>query len=78
MADKTMPGWFVVVKKEARGRRINPADEDHPLGQEASKEDMQVFGNTGSQRAGREEGVGSDEECEARGNQRRRRSADER
>jgi hypothetical protein len=72
--DKTMPGWSVVVKKEARGRRINPEDEDHSLGQETCTADMQVATCADLQRTGREESAGSEEACEPQGGRRRRRT----
>ena len=43
--DKAMSGWSVVVKKEARGRRIDSTQEEHALGQEASRADLQVLSN---------------------------------
>jgi hypothetical protein len=75
--DKSMPGWSVVVKKEARGRRINAEDDDHCLGQEAYMEDLQVLQNTELEEGGRGEGIGSNEAGEPRGNRRRRRPADD-
>lgn len=41
--DKAMPGWCVVVKKEARGRRINSTEVEHILGQEESSGDREAF-----------------------------------
>ena len=38
-----MPGWCVVLKNEARGRRINCTEVDHVLGQEESMGDKQAF-----------------------------------
>ena len=38
-----MPGWCVVMKKEARGRRINSTEVEHVLGQEESMGDRQAF-----------------------------------
>lgn len=39
VAEKTMPGWCVVLKKDARSRRVTPSDADHALGQEESSGD---------------------------------------
>ena len=50
--DKAMTGWSVVVKKEARGRRIDSTEEEHGLGQEASRDDLQVLSNMPSQERG--------------------------
>ena len=47
--DKAMPGWSVVLKKEARGRRIGSTEEEHGLGQEASIDDLLVLLNSPSQ-----------------------------
>ena len=47
-----MKGWFVVLKKEARGRRIDSKEEEHGLGQEASRNDLQVLSNMPSQERG--------------------------
>lgn len=41
--DKSMPGWCVVVKKEARGRRIHSTELEHILGQEESSGDRHAF-----------------------------------
>jgi hypothetical protein len=41
--DKSMPGWCVVVKKEARGRRIHSTEVEHILGQEESSGDRHAF-----------------------------------
>lgn len=43
MADKGNPGWSVVLKKEARGRRISSIGEEYCLGQEESSGDRDVF-----------------------------------
>lgn len=43
MPDKANPGWSVVVKKEARGRRIGCSEDEHCLGQEESSGDREVF-----------------------------------
>ena len=45
--DKAMPGWSVVLKKDARGRRISPTGLEHCLGQEESSGDRCVFGSVG-------------------------------
>lgn len=50
VGDKAMPGWSVVLKKESRSRRMNCTEEEHALGQEGSREDLQVFADSGSQR----------------------------
>lgn len=44
-ADKTDPGWSVVLQKEARGRRISSMGVEHFLGQEESSADRDVFTN---------------------------------
>ena len=41
--DKAMPGWVVVMKKEARGRRIISTEMDHILGQEESQGDREAL-----------------------------------
>lgn len=41
--DKTMPGWSVVLLKEARGRRITSNGAEQSLGQEESTGDRDVF-----------------------------------
>ena len=41
--DKGNPGWSVVLKKEARGRRITSTGEEYCLGQEESSGDWDVF-----------------------------------
>lgn len=38
-----MPGWSVVLKKEARGRRITSTETEHCLGQEESSGDMDLL-----------------------------------
>ena len=38
-----MPGWSVVLKKEARGKRITPTETEHCLGVEESSGDMDLF-----------------------------------
>ena len=43
MDDKSQPGWCVVLKKEARGRRINATEDEHVLGQEESSGDRTAF-----------------------------------
>ena len=73
--DKTLPGWCVVVKKEARGRRITSMDDDCGLGQEASADDLLVLTDMEVQRREREEAIGSEEEGEQHINRRRRRTA---
>ena len=59
--DKAMPGWSVVLKKEARGRRIGSTEEEHGLGQEASRDDLLVLSNSQSQGRGAVDGVVRDE-----------------
>lgn len=66
-----MPGWVVVLKKEARGRRIDSAEEDHGLGQEESRDDLQVLNNIASQGGGAADSVVRSEE-ESRPHTRRR------
>lgn len=41
--DKTMPGWSVVLKKEARGKRIASTGFEHGLGQEESSGDRAIL-----------------------------------
>ena len=41
--DKAMPGWSVVLLKEARGRRITSHGVEQSLGQEESRGDHDVF-----------------------------------
>lgn len=41
--DKAMPGWSVVLLKEARGRRITSNGAEQSLGQEESSGDRDVF-----------------------------------
>lgn len=48
--DKSMPGWCVVLKKEARGRRMTHTDMDHNLGQEESSGDRQPLTEMGMER----------------------------
>lgn len=43
MDDKALPGWSVVLKKEARGRRITSTEMEHCLGQEESSGDLDAF-----------------------------------
>lgn len=50
--DKAMPGWSVVLKKESRCRRINSTEEEHGLGQEGSRDDLEVITNMVSQGLG--------------------------
>lgn len=45
-----MAGWSVVLKKEARGKRINSTEEDHSLGQEGSTDDIRTLTHLESQR----------------------------
>lgn len=52
-----------MLKKEARGRQINSADEDLGLGQEGSRDDLQVLNNMASQGGGpADRVVGSEDE----------------
>lgn len=56
VADKAMPGWSVVLKKEARGRRITSTGMEHCLGQEESNGDTDVFSRPeGERREGGDE-----------------------
>ena len=50
VADKSNPGWSVVLQKEARGRRINPTDEDLCIGQEESAADREVVTTLAAER----------------------------
>jgi hypothetical protein len=43
VADKAHHGWSVVLKKEARGRRVSSTGLEHCLGQEESRGDRDVF-----------------------------------
>jgi hypothetical protein len=43
VADKGNPGWSVVLKKEARERRMSSMGEELSLGQEESSGDRDVF-----------------------------------
>lgn len=47
--DKSMPGWCVILKKEARGRRMTPADMELNLGQEESSGDQHALTEMGTQ-----------------------------
>lgn len=41
--DNAMPGWSVVLKKEARGMRITSTGMEHCLGAEESSGDMDIY-----------------------------------
>lgn len=73
MADKANPGWSVVLQKEARGRRINPTDEDLCIGQEESVADRNVLTTMAGERQqhGSENDNISAEEVFSRGLRRR-------
>ena len=43
MDDPGAPGWSIVLKKEARGKRIHSTEMDHILGQEESHGDRQAL-----------------------------------
>lgn len=43
MPDRANPGWSVVLKKEARAKRIASTGVEHCLGQEESSADRDVF-----------------------------------
>ena len=45
VVDKDMPGWSVVLAKEARGRRVCLHGSDHALGQEPSNGDLEAYSN---------------------------------
>lgn len=45
--DKAMPIWSIVLKKEARGRRICLDETDNALGQEESSGDMDTYSDMG-------------------------------
>lgn len=49
--DKAMPGWSVVLKKETRSRRMTCMEEELGLGQEGSRDDLQVLANMELQRS---------------------------
>lgn len=68
--DEAMPGWSVVLKKEARGQRISPTGLEHSLGQEESSGDRLLFAGVGG--GSREAGNG-DEAIEGTTEGRRRR-----
>lgn len=72
--DKTMPGWSVVVKKESRGRRIKPNEDDYGLGLEPSTDDLQVLTDMDSTTGGG--GRGIEIAGERQGSRRRQRSSD--
>ena len=55
--DEAMPGWSVVLKKEARGQRISPTGLEHSLGQEESSGDRLLFAGVGG--GSREAGLGT-------------------
>ena len=74
--DKSWPGWSVVLKKDARGRRISSTEEDHVLGQEGSREDFQVLSSIHSQGSGGGDDRGRGDNGIGRGNRRRRRRED--
>ena len=57
--DKCMPGWAVVLAKEARGRRVFSHALDHALGQEQSNGDLQAYSDMGGM-ARREDGGDND------------------
>ena len=44
-----MPGWCVVLKKEARGRRMTPTNMELNLGQEESSGDQHALTEMGTQ-----------------------------
>ena len=71
--DKAMPGWSVVVKNEARGRRITCTEMEHCLGQEESSGDRDIFPGVQMQRmqAGEENNVVSSSRTERTGTMRR-------
>lgn len=52
--EKSMPGWCVVLKKEARGRHINCTELEHVLGQEESMGDRETFPEIHGRRRRRE------------------------
>lgn len=45
--DEAMPGWRVVLKKEARGRQITSTKMEHGLGQEESRGDREALSEGG-------------------------------
>ena len=74
--DKAMPGWSVVLKKEARGRRIGSMEEDHVLGQEGSTDDLQVLTSVESEGGRRGDYLAGEETSATPGLSRRRRRND--
>lgn len=58
MEDRARPGWCVVLKKEARGRRITPTELDLGLGQEESFGDRSVLAEMATDRRERADGDG--------------------
>ena len=70
--DKAMPGWYVVLKKEARGRRIHSTEEEHGLGQERASDDIRVFTTVETQGRGHRDDTGGPEVGVQRYNRRRR------
>ena len=57
--DKCMPGWSVVLAKEARGRRVCSHGTDHGLGQEQNSGDLEAYADM-REMAGREDGGDND------------------
>lgn len=71
--DKAMPGWSVVLLKEARGRRITSSGVEQSLGQEESSGDQDVFRPMeGDRREGGDENVPDGGADERRAGARRR------
>lgn len=72
MADKAMPGWSVVLKKENRSRRLYSTEDDHGLGQEECRDDLEVFADMVSQGMASGDNVGNDGVAVVHSNGRRR------
>lgn len=71
-----MPGWCVVLKKEARGRRIHCMELEYGLGQEGSRDDLEVLTSMDAGRSPQRDDIGGDEVL-VRHTNRHRRSRDD-
>ena len=72
MDDPVTPGWSVVLKKEARGKRIHSTELDHVLGQEESHGDREVLSEMSAERGESGDGHVSAQALEVGRNGRRR------
>ena len=71
-----MPGWYVVLKKDARGRRIHSNEEEHSLGQETAGDDIRVLSTMEPQGGANRDDRGGGEVRDRQDNRRRRRQSD--